>query len=432
MRVCVLSEYFYPDSTGGTGTVLSAVVRRLKELHPEVEIDVVASRNLFRGEANSLPKSENWQGVSIRRLSSPRPHQPSIRRRLSANLVFTAAVLRDLMAHKRKYDVVLVVTAPPTLPLAAHTFSRLTGTPYVYLVYDLYLDLALALRMVPEKSKTINRMRRVQKDWFARASRVVVLGRCMRDLVQQRYDVAHEKIDVVSIPANTELVMARDKDTQFRRDNDLSGFVALYAGNFAQYQDFDTLLNAAKLLRHRSDITLVLVGDGSKRPQIVERIEKENLSNVRLLPFVPEDALCDMLASADASLVTLERGTAGLAVPSKFYNILASGRLTVALIEDESEVARVIEETMCGVCIEPENARQLAQALEELAHDPARVSQMGSNARRVAEEQYSLSQISERFYEVLQHAIRQPAHQNSVATVELQSAEAAAERYAEN
>jgi glycosyltransferase involved in cell wall biosynthesis len=407
MRVCVLSEYFYPDNTGGTGAVLSTVVRRLKDLHPEVEIDVVASRNLFRGDADGLKNREDWQGIFIRRLRAPRPRKRSIRRRLGANMVFTGAVLRDLGAHRSKYDVILVVTAPPTLPLAAYCHARLTGTPYVYLVYDLYLDLALALQMVDAKSKVIDRMRNVQKAWFARAARVIVLGRCMRDFVEANYDVSNEKIDVVPIPANNDLIVPGNKDTNFRRNNNLSGFVILYAGNFARYQDLDTLLDAAKHLRHRSDVTLVFVGDGVKRAHMAQRIADEDMTNVRLLPFVPEDQLCDMLTSADVSLVTLEKGTAGLAVPSKFYNILASGRPTVAVIDSEAEIARIIEEVECGVCVEPENPRKLAQVLEDLANDPARAERQGRNARRAAEERYSLTHVAERFYTVLRNATRQ-------------------------
>ncbi|RYG73943.1 glycosyltransferase WbuB [bacterium] len=401
MRICILSEYFYPDSTGGTGTVLSKLIRHLKDNNDHLEIDVIASRNLFRGEVGKLSAREEWEGVNIFRLKAPAPRKKSVKRRLAANMVFTARAFMRLMTARRKYDLVMVVTAPPTLPLAAKLFSGLTKTPYVYLVYDLYLDMAIAMKMVSPTSRITKTFRKVQKGWFHGAARTVVLGRCMRDHVSSTYSLDLEKIGVIPIPSNLDMIVPMPKETtKFRSDNGIKDFLVLYAGNFAQYQDFDTLLDAAKLLGHRSDITFAFVGDGAKKEYIANRVAKENLSNVKMLPFVPEEQLCDMLASADVSLVTLERGIEGLAVPSKFYNIMASGRATVACVPSASEVAHVIAESDCGVQVDQEDAGALAAALERLANDPQSLERMGANARRVCEENYGFNQIGKKFLNI--------------------------------
>jgi glycosyltransferase involved in cell wall biosynthesis len=401
MRICVLSEYFYPDSTGGTGTVLSKLVRHLKDQNSALEIDVITSRNLFRGEAGTLPRRENWDGVHIHRLKAPAPRKKSVKRRLAANLVFTARTFLRLLMSRQRYDLILVVTAPPTLPLATKLFFNLTKTPYVYLVYDLYLDMAIAMKMVSPDSRIIKTFRRVQTGWFQGAARTLVLGRCMRDHVAATYGLALDKIGVVPIPSNLDLIVPMPKaETQFRRDNGISGFLVLYAGNFAQYQDFDTLLDAAKLLLSHPNITFAFVGDGTKKEHIEGRIARERITNARRLPFVPEAQLCDMLASADVSLVTLERGIEGLAVPSKFYNIMASGRATVACVPLASEIAHVIAEADCGVQVNQEDAQQLATALAELARDPQKLERMGQNARRFSEERFGFEQISDQFLRI--------------------------------
>ena len=402
MRICVLSEYFYPDATGGTGTVLSNLLRQLKKSDPTLEIDVITSKNLFRGAPTNLPKKEVWEGISITRLKTPAPRQKSVKRRLAANLLFSAAALQKLMLRRNRYDVVLVVTAPPTVPLAANIFQRLTGTPYVYLVYDLYLDMALAMKIVKRGSRLVRVFEGVQGEWLNRAAKVIVLGRCMRDFVAGRYDVPREKLEVAPIPANLRVVQPASKATDFRREHDLSGFIVLYAGNFAKYQDFDTLLDAAKSLRDRTDITFVFVGDGAKRHHIHQRIESENLSNVRMFGFVPEEHLSDLLASADVSLVSLEQGVEGLAVPSKFYNILASARPALVVSHQSSEVARVVHDAGCGRHIEPENPALLAQVLREMADDPGEVEKMGQRGRLLCEQNYSVEHIARRFHTILE------------------------------
>ncbi len=406
MRICILSEYFYPDSTGGTGTVLSKLVRHLKDNHNALEIDVISSRNQFRGAAGTLKARENWNGIRITRLKAPVPRQKSIKRRLAANMVFTARALGQLLLSRRRYDLILVVTAPPTLPLAAQLFSKITGVPYLYLVYDLYLDMAIALNMVSTEGSATKTFRRVQRNWFHSAAKVVVLGRCMRDHVATSYGLPMEKLGVVPIPSNIEMIVPIDKNqSNFRRENGIEGFLVLYAGNFAQYQDFDTLLDAAKILQDQPHIHFAFVGDGAKKAHIAARIAAEQLTNVQMLPFLPESQLSDMLGAADVSLVTLERGIEGLAVPSKFYNILASGRPTVACVPKASEVAQVILESGCGVQVEQQDAGALASTLKSLAKDPQTLARMGQNARRICEESYSFARIGQQFEQIFSEIV---------------------------
>ena len=406
MRICVLSEYFYPDNTGGTGSVMSGLIRHLKDQYQDLEIDVVTSKNILRGANDGLSARESWGGVEIRRVASRQSCKNSTRRRLACNLMFTSAVLRVLVAQRKKYDLVLVVTAPPTLPMAARAYRALTGTPYIYLVHDLFLDMALAMKMIREGGRPAQTMFKVQGRWFEAADKVVVLGRCMREFVGARYGVARQKMEVIPIPANLQQIHKMGHATRFRARHKLRGFVVLYAGNFARYQDFDTLLDAAAQLRDRADITFVFVGDGARRAHIEARVQNEDLANVRLLPFVPDAELNDLLASADVSLVTLEKEIAGLAVPSKFYNILASGRPAVAVVHARSEIGHIVREARCGVQVDPENPVQLERELRALADAPERVAQMGSNARKVCEERFSRDQICRQFHHLFKEVVR--------------------------
>ena len=399
MKICVISEYFYPDNAGGTGTVLSNLVRHLKDTYDDLEIDVITSRHLYRGEARELEARQNWDGVAIRRLNTPRAHSSNIKKRLATNLRFSLATLTQLLRGPR-YDLVLVSTAPPVLPLAAKAFKGLTGTPYAYVVYDLYPDIAVALGILPAASRPARVLHRLQAGWLHQASKTVVLGRCMADHLERQYHLARHKIEVIAIGADTGQVAPAPRQTQFRAAHNLDGFVVLWAGNFGQHQNFDAILDAAKLLqRQNCPVTFAFVGDGAKRDYLAKRIREERIENARMFPFVPAEQFSDLLASSNVSLVALEPGAEGLGVPSKFYNILASGRATVALVAPDSEVARVLEEQECGVRVE-QNGVQLAQVIGELVGCPERVERMGLNARRASEEKYGLPTIARQFYDV--------------------------------
>ena len=427
MRICLISEYFYPDSGGGTGTVLSNLTRHLKDAYEDVEIDVITSRHLYRaapGAETSLSSRDNWNGIDIERLNTPRPHAANIKKRLLANLQFSWAALRAVIKRKR-YDLVLVSTAPPTAPIAAKALLAMTRTPYAYIVYDLFPDVAVALGVLERESRPAQVLYKAQRSWLHSAAKTIVLGRCMADHLVKTYDLPRPKIEVIAVGADASQIEPMPQATQFRADNNLDGFVVLWAGNFGHHQNFDAILDAAVALRDAEKtggrrVTFAFVGDGAKREYIASRICNEDISNARMFPFVPVAQFSDMLASADVSLVALEPGAEGLGVPSKFYNILASGRPTVALVAPGSEVAHVLEENNCGVRIDQDGG-QLARVIGELAADPQRVEAMGANARRACEEKYSMTQVAHQFYDVLEEV----AHRSPRSRRSQQSAESA-------
>lgn len=406
MKICLLSEYFYPDNTGGTGTVLANLLRSLKDHYPDLEIDVITSRSLYRGGDGRLPLKENWAGIRILRVRTPKANPFSTAKRLATNTRFSVAAFRKLMARLKKYDLILVSTAPPPLPLAAKAYTRLTGTPYVYLIYDLYPDIAIALKVL-EKSKAVRIIQNLQKKWMHSSAKTVVLGRCMADYLVENYEMPREQIAAIPIGSDPTKIVPADKNSRFRVKHGLEGFVVLWAGNFGQHQNFDAILDAAKMVQNDAHkISFVFVGDGAQKGYLADRIADEQITNACMFPFVPEEEFSDMLASADVSLVSLEPGAEGLGVPSKFYNILASARPTVALVTPDCEVARVIDEEECGVRVEQGDAGQLATTLLHLANSPDLLARMGQNARRACEQQYSIEQVTRKFYEVFLSARR--------------------------
>jgi glycosyltransferase involved in cell wall biosynthesis len=411
MRVCIINEFFHPDNGGGTGTVLSHLVRHLKDTHSELVIDVITTRSLYRGEKTFLSLTENWDGINISRIGVPRPRTAGMAARLLAGWLFSVAAHLKLM-KRRRYDLVLVTTAPPTLPIAMQ-WMRLLRVPYIYVIYDLFPDVPVALGAVSADSRIARFCGRLQRTWLKNASSVVVLGRCMRDHLIKQYDLRADKIEVIPIWGDTRITPT-GKQTRFRAQHNLSGSVVLYAGNFGQCQDFDNLLDCAKLLQVSDpDITLVFVGDGPKKEYITGRVEKEGLSNVRIFPFVPREDFPDMLSSADISLVTLEPGAEGLGVPSKFYNILASGRATVAVVAPSSEVAHVVDEASCGVTVAHHDAPELARVLGDLCRNKVRLDEMGVAARRVFEQEYTLETSANRFYHLFMKIVAKKVPQMS-------------------
>lgn len=397
MKICLVTEYFYPEDTGGTPTVLSQLMRHLKDTYADLEIDVVTSNNLYRRAGGKLAAYEDWQGVRIHRLNVPRSNQPSTAKRLLAGCVFAGAGLLRLF-NARQYDALLVGTNPPAAPMIGQWLTKRYGIPYAYLIHDLYPDIAVSMGVLGEGSRIARSAHHWQRGWLHDARQVYVLGRCMRDHLVRAYDLPAERIEVLPNWADADAVPVLPTASRFRARHSLSGFLVLYGGNIGHSQGLGSVLDAAKLTAAtHPDITYVIVGGGEAKAVLEARVQAEGLANVRLFPAVPPEEYPDLLATADVALVSLDPKLAGLAVPSKFYSLLASGRPVIGLVAADSEIARVLAEHDCGVRVAEGNAADLAAAAVRLRDDGALAAAMGARARQALEAYFTLPAIAERY-----------------------------------
>jgi colanic acid biosynthesis glycosyl transferase WcaI len=128
----------------------------------------------------------------------------------------------------------------------------------------------------------------------------------------------------------------------------------------------------------------VMVGEGAKKRDLEETAARRDLRNVIFLPFQPRETMDQSYATADVSLISLKPGLSGVIVPSKVYNVLASGRPCIAAVEDDCEVAQIVRAARCGFVVGPGDASALRARVVEIAADAGSAAAMGVRAREAA------------------------------------------------
>jgi colanic acid biosynthesis glycosyl transferase WcaI len=107
------------------------------------------------------------------------------------------------------------------------------------------------------------------------------------------------------------------------------------------------------------------------------------------------------LSVADVHWISLKPQLEGLIVPSKLYGVAAAARAIVAIAAKNGEIAQLVEQSGCGVVINPGDAKGLAEILVELSRDTARVAEMGRRAREMLEAHFTRRHAFERWGAVL-------------------------------
>ena len=189
-----------------------------------------------------------------------------------------------------KPDVVVSLTDPPIIGIAAWMAGRKAGAPLVMVFQDLFPEVTALL---PDfHSDTINgALQRVSRFLCRRARRIVALGQTMRQRLIDNKGADPAKIDIIENWADTTTLIPGQKPNRFSEANGLSdSFVVMHSGNLGLSQNLETIVDAAALLSDLPDLTVVFQGEGVKKADLQRRAQVLNLSNVQFLPYADREA----------------------------------------------------------------------------------------------------------------------------------------------
>lgn len=411
MRVLVLNQHYWPEIAATAQLLHDLCVDLSRAGHHVKVVCGHPSYRVLEDGASELPPREQHDGVEIVRVPSYRPRQRTIPRRLAHYGTYFATSLVESL--RSETDVAIVQSTPPLLLGASGALLTSLGrVPFVYVVQDLYPDIALHLGVI-KPGPMASSIERAANALYRRAAHVITISEGMAARLVAR-GVSPERITVVHNWADTSSIAERPRDNPFAREHGLlEPLVVQYAGNVGLSQGLEQLPRAAELLRE-APVRFVVVGDGNAREPLERDVKARQLRNVSFLPPQPRERLGELLASADVGLVTMRRGIGADLVPSKLYGIMAAARPVLAAVEAEAEVASVLGAHECGLRVEPESAEALAAGVRSfLAMSDAERIEVGRRGRAACESSFSRAASTSSYERVLRMVARGDRAQRS-------------------
>ncbi len=388
--VLILNQFFYPDvsATAQHAFDLARFLRRNGD-----EVSAIAWRSSY-GQSGSaaggkLDSEETVDGIRIHRVGSSLLGKRGLVARAIDFMAFNVACLFKALTLPR-HDVVICLTTPPFIALIGLVLRWLKGSKFVFWTMDLYPEVPLAAGVIKRGSITHRVFDALDRFCLRQADAVVVLGRCMRELVLRK-GVDPAKVTTITPWADPDEVRSvSTRGNSFREEWGIGDrFVIEYSGNCGIGHDVSSVCQAMYELRDDDQIRWVFVGGGVTRPRIEEFVAKHGIRNVIMKPYQPRERLGDLISLGDAHLVLVADGFEGLLLPSKFYGVMAAGRPTVYVGPAASEVARVIAEEKCGFAVANGDCAALVRAIRDLQSTAGLADTMGARGREALERAYS-------------------------------------------
>jgi lipopolysaccharide/colanic/teichoic acid biosynthesis glycosyltransferase/glycosyltransferase involved in cell wall biosynthesis len=380
-HVVFFNRSYHPD-TSATGQLLTELCESLARDHGW-RVSVVAGVPLLPAAGAAGHRRETREGVDVIRVRGTRlSKRRFVGRATNYVTYFVSACWAGLRVGRP--DVVVALTDPPIIGLAAWLAARRSGVPLVMAYKDVFPEVARLLEDF--RSEAVDRLlQAVNRFLVRRAERSVVIGETMRRRLVEGKGADPARTVVIADWIDCEAVVPTERDNAYARAHGLAGpFVVMHSGNLGLAQGLEALVEAAAHLAHVPDLAIVFVGEGVKKPALQAQARALGLTNVRFLPFAPKERLSESFGAADVFVVSLKPGLAGYVVPSKLYGILAAGRPYVAAVEEACEVTAVTRRHDCGLLAEPTAPRDLADKILRLYHDRPLARRLGLNGRRAA------------------------------------------------
>jgi glycosyltransferase involved in cell wall biosynthesis len=320
-------------------------------------------------------------GVNVIGLKMPRYQGSSRSRYMSSYLRFFAkaswAALRRSLVQR--YDIAIVCTMPDAAVLCALP-AKMLGSRIALDIHDtmpeLYQD-----KFGGRRGAILAKLLMLEERMSAGCADTVLAVHALHRARLIQAGVPAHKIRTVMNAPDPAIFSA----VPSRRDRTHGAFTLACHGTLTRRLGLDIAIEAMALARPRiPGLRMIVIGAGEYLETIRQLVVQKQLERcVSFIDLVRINELPRLLAEADVGLSPNRASRAShLMLPVKLLDYMALGIPTIA------SRLRTIEHYFSERdvrFVEPGNVGEMAAAIEELYHDPARRAELALNARRAAE-----------------------------------------------
>lgn len=410
LRVLAIHRYYWPD-TPPYASILRTIAARWVALGHHV--DVLTSQPSYKPEAGigARRSTELVDDVSVKRITLPSDRVSRLQKLINTAAFPTIVFLRIVFG--RRHDFVMCSTAPPVLlGLGVAIATKIRQAKFIYHCMDIHPEIgALSGDFA---NPLLYRLLRSLDEWTCRqATSIVVLSKDMADVLVQRDSRVKDRVEIINnfdLPDYAD--SASDAALPLAAHSPSETIRIIFAGNLGRFQGLQDIVRAAMSLEGGiGGLEIVFMGDGSAKEELValsaEAENRNSNTRVRFLPHGTPTEARVLMRSADFGLVPLIPGVVRYAYPSKVATYLSEGLPVIAIVEDDSELARLVSDESIGYVAPPRNAAALTKVLGHVASSQNSLPAMRAGANRVATERFSRETRLERWTELLVQLIEQ-------------------------
>ena len=288
--------------------------------------------------------------------------------------------------QENKHDIIVYYSPSIFWSGFVEKLKKMWNVPSYLILRDLFPQWAIDQKLIREGSMIEKYFRHFEKKNYAVADTIGLMSK--KNLEWFQTNVATDaKLEVFyNWAANFPVVSSKHYKKMLKIEDKV---VYFYGGNIGHAQDMMNIVRLAKSMSCYKKAHFVLVGAGDEVDLVKNAIEKDNLTNMTLLPSVQQDEFKQMLAEFDVGLFTLHKDHITHNFPGKLLGYMVQSLPILGSINEGNDLKEVVESYEAGlITINGDDETLLANAIKLLDDDYRK--KVGENAQELLKSTFSV------------------------------------------
>lgn len=241
---------------------------------------------------------------------------------------------------------------------------------------------------------------------FPKSKRSVFLNTIWR--INHRFSdliIANSKAGIKAYEANPEKSMViyngvrierfsgmKDKNMVRKAYGIYTPYLLIMVANFGEYKNHQLLMDVAKqLMRLRSDVTFIAVGEGKGKTAIMNRVDQEKIE-----PFLFTGRVSkveELVNASDIGLLFSHPAT-GEGISNSIIEYMALAKPVIAT--DAGGTNELVQDGVSGFLVD-ENTAEIVKKINSLLDDSKKRKEMGEKGREIVHKKFELERMGRQF-----------------------------------
>lgn len=260
---------------------------------------------------------------------------------------------------------IIVATEPPLFSCkSAARLAKKFKAKLVFDIQDIWPQVGIEIGALKENSFKCRRIQSIANYMYKKSDFVITVTNRKVEHLKKLMAPYHKEAQYV--PNATDLSFIQQEiDHDFLKKYQFNKyFSVVHVGKVGKAQDLDSLLDIAKLYLNTNNIRFFLLGDGVTIPHILDRIEKEHISNVIYCGTCTQAQCYTALVNSKLAYVSLVNKNLQDSVPTKIAESLICG--CPIILSASGESAEVVLASKYGLVSQPGDFDTLSKNFDEI------------------------------------------------------------------
>ena len=362
MRIALIGDVFPPLRSSGAVQLRDLCLEFARQGH-EISMMVASP------ELEESFRIENWKGVQVVRLKTPKTKDTNYIRRTIGELLMPFFMLWHLRFSKlcnQKWDGIVWYSPTIFLGLLVYMLKKNSNCKSYLIIRDIFpewaVDMGLMGRGLPYFF-----FKGITNFQYSVADVIGIQTPGNRVYFENWENNPSKNLEVL----NNWLAETPSQQCSINvSDTQLAGRkIFVYAGNMGIAQGMDILLELADQLQSRQDIGFLFVGRGSEVQKLRKETQKRKLENMLFFDEIDPDEISSLYDQCHVGLISLDSRHKSHNIPGKFLSYMQSGLPVLASVNDGNDLVALIESEKIGQVSTNYSASNLKKNAEKLIED---------------------------------------------------------------